>query len=124
MAVLHNFQHTLAVTGAENTVGGIHKAVIHQRADNNQLRQHQHYRTHQIRGVQIIQSVIYRTHKNAHYQTDQREVRHAAAEIVIMPVRAVGKADSGQKFQTSYKITHHITCLNDYTHPSLPAAQQ
>ena len=119
MAVLHDFQHTLTVTGAENTVGGIHKAVIHQRADNNQFRQHQ-----QIRGVQIIQAVIYRTHKNTHYQTDQREVRHAAAEIVIMPVRAVGKADSGQKFQTSYKITHHITCLNDYTHPLLPAAQQ
>ena len=46
VAVLHNFQHTFAVTGTENTVGGIHKAVIHQRTDNNQLCQHQHHRTH------------------------------------------------------------------------------
>ena len=48
MAILHNLQHALAVARTKHAVGGIHKAVVHQRTDDYQLRQHQHYGPHQI----------------------------------------------------------------------------
>ena len=97
MAILHDFQHALAIARTKHAIGGIHKAIVHQRPDNQQLRQHQQHRPHEIRGVQVQQAIIYRTHKEAHHQAHQREIGHAAAKIIIVPFRAVGKAQSSQK---------------------------
>ena len=111
MAVLHDFQHALPIAGAENTVGGVHEAIVHQRADDDELCQNQHHGPHQVRSVQVAQAIIHCAHEKAHDEAHQREIGHAAAEVVIMPFGAVGEAQSGQKFQAGYKITHLLTCL-------------